>query len=251
MFVVCLVRMFAINTCLRVDSAGRVPVVNGTPVTSTACSHSGATYPVTSTLCVQRVSTAEAKAVTGESARVTDSWVMEAIAVLRHRESTLFDPLTGRPLTFHPDRIAGETETGAEVFPRIDPAVIGLIELAGQGRILIAENAQRPGFFSLIAGYVRLGETCEEAMAREALEETGRRITQVRYVRSQPWPYSGALMMGMMATTTDEHPIQPLDGELARIAWASRRELREGAFTLPHRNSLAFQLITEWVGQHD
>ncbi|CAB0687136.1 NUDIX domain-containing protein [Corynebacterium diphtheriae] len=242
--------MFAINTCLRVDSAGRVPVAHGTPVTTTPCPHI-ATYPVTNDLCVQRVSDAEAEAVTGETKRVTEGWVMKAIAVLHHRENTLFDPLTGGPLDFRNDSIAGATETGREVFPRIDPAVIGLIELAGQDRILIAENAQRRGFYSLIAGYVGLGETCEEAMVREALEETGRRISQVRYVRSQPWPYSGALMMGMVATTTDEHPIQPLDGELARITWASRSELREGVFTLPHRNSLAFQLITEWVGQHD
>lgn len=71
------------------------------------------------------------------------------------------------------------------VFPRLDPAVIGLIRLSGTDRILLARNRRRTSFFSLIAGYVEPGETAEAAFAREALEETGRRVEALRYWGSQ------------------------------------------------------------------
>lgn len=204
-------------------------------------------------LVVQRVANLDQCAPEGVDKRISrtnDSLAIYALAVLHHRESCRFDPLTGAPLDFS-DHLIGTVNRGDKhlkaVFPRIDPAVIGIISLRDSDRILVAQNAARPGYYSLIAGYVGLGETFEETMTREAWEETGRRISEIRYLRSQPWPYSGSIMVGFSATTTDEFPVGELDGELTDIRWVSKTDVLSGAIALPGAGSLARSLIMEWV----
>ena len=179
-----------------------------------------------------------------------DPQALTALAVLNYRETTRFDPLTGRPLLFDEHGVATvEHDQGAvQVFPRINPAVIGLITLAGTERILLGKNVNHP-HYSLIAGYVDLGETLEAAMQREAQEETGRTIYDLRYQRSQPWPYSGSIMVGFTATTDDEHPTMPTDGELSETRWVTRDELLNNTLPLPGPGSLAANLIHEWLHQ--
>lgn len=173
-----------------------------------------------------------------------DRPVSRAIALLRHRDQLRFDPHDGSELIFDADGIIARGSRDKRVFPRVDPAVIGLIELAGTDRILLARNAHRGTFWSLIAGYVDPGENLEEAFAREAYEETGRRIHSVRYWGSQPWAASGSLMVGFTARTDDPEAVAPTDGELAEIRWVDRDEL--GHLPLARPGSIAHAMIIEW-----
>lgn len=170
--------------------------------------------------------------------------VARAIALLGAQERMRFDPRDGSQLTWDATGTHARSAAGGLVFPRIDPSVIGIVEHAGGEHILLGENAARPGYYSLIAGYVDVGETVEDAFAREVYEETGRRVDNVAYVRSQPWPQSGSLMLGFRATTADWDPVGSTDGELADIIWATRADL--GALQLPMRGSIARQLIDDW-----
>lgn len=234
--------------CYVFDPAGRTLLDDtGTPV---LCHYDGG-FPVTAAQTVARVSAKQLEAMAQPQwlvARTTNPQALYALAVLHHRESCRFDPLSGQPLEFS-DQLPGRTADNDQVFPRIDPAVIGLIQLQGTDRILVARNALRPQYFSLIAGYVGLGETFEDTMIREAWEETGRRITKLQYICSQPWPYSGSLMVGFTATTTDEHAVGTTDGELAEIRWASKSEIQAGELALPAAGSLAHTLIDRWVAE--
>ncbi|WBT09382.1 NAD(+) diphosphatase [Corynebacterium sp. SCR221107] len=230
--------------CLLFDAYGRIQHENGTPKLSQRVALLPA-FPIGDGLWVQRLGH---KGEGPQWHRASDKLAVYALGVLGFRERTRVDPTSGDELDFqHPT--VGRTEAGREVFPRIDPAVIGIIELAGQQRILLGKNRLRPSFYSLVAGYVDLGETFEAAMVREVKEETGRRIEDATYVASQPWPYSGSVMVGMKATTTDEDPVTQTDGELIDIVWASRKDIDDKVYPLPTTGSLAARLIGEWMRQ--
>lgn len=172
--------------------------------------------------------------------------ILQAIALIRNRREQRFDPRTGHKLDYPAPGIVGRDPVDERrmVFPRLDPAVIGLIRLSGTDRILLARNRRRTSFFSLIAGYVEPGETAEAAFAREALEETGRKVDDIRYWGSQAWPPSGSLMLGFCARTADVHPTCHTDGELEEIRWVERAELLE--LKLPRPGSIAHTMIMEW-----
>ena len=175
-----------------------------------------------------------------------NSLIMQAIALIRNRLEQRFDPRTGQPLDYPTPGIVGRDPQDSRrmVFPRLDPAVIGLIELKGEEKILLARNRGRNSFFSLIAGYVEPGETIEAAFARETMEETGRRIENLRYWGSQPWPPSGSLMLGFHAETPDVQPTCHTDGELEEIRWVTRAELPK--LPLATAGSIAHTMIMEW-----
>lgn len=180
---------------------------------------------------------------------LTQPKLARVIALLRHRDNFRFDPADGSRLTFDEDGVIARGEGTTPVFPRIDPAVIGIVELAGQDRILLGRNAFRAtGFFSLIAGYVDPGETLEQAFAREVMEETGRRVRDITYWGSQPWPPSGSLMIGFHAVTDDVDAIADTDGELAETRWVGVDDIDQ--VTLPRAGSIAHQMITDWLARH-
>ncbi|MCQ9343077.1 NAD(+) diphosphatase [Corynebacterium kozikiae] len=240
---------------LLVDAQGRVPThahARGTVryLHTPAQDQASQAYQVTTELWVQRV--ADLRPYTDTANRVADPLVQRAIGLLGYRERTTFHPGSGEALHFADQPMAvGRTPAQHEVFPRIDPAVIGRITLRAERqhppKLLLAQNRLRPGYYSLIAGFVELGESIEQAFIREALEETGRRVENVQYVRSQPWPYGGSLMLGVDATTADEVPIAPTDEELMDIRWVTPEDIRTRTITLPGRSSIAYTMITEWA----
>lgn len=173
-----------------------------------------------------------------------DRRVARALALVNHRDHLRFDPVDGSELGFDEDGVIARRSAGGLIFPRIDPAVIGLVSLSGTDRILLGRN-RRHAFFSLVAGYVDSGENLEEAFAREVLEETGRRIGPTAYWGSQPWPVSGSIMVGFTAQTTDEDAVQPTDGELSEIIWASPVDLHDLPLAGP--GSIAHAILDDWM----
>jgi NAD+ diphosphatase len=112
----------------------------------------------------------------------------------------------------------------AHHFPRVDPVVI-MLAVAGE-RCLLGRNRRRAGArFSCLAGFMEPGETPEEAVRREILEESGIRTGRVRYLGAQPWPFPSSLMMGFLAEAlSEEITVDP--NELAEARWFRRDEVR-------------------------
>lgn len=152
-------------------------------------------------------------------------------------------------------RRCNNADCGASHFPRTDPAVIMLVT-DGQDRVLLGRQATwLPGAVSTLAGFVEPGETLEQAVAREVFEEAGVRISEARYVASQPWPFPGSLMLGFEAIASSEAiTIDPKELEFAR--WFHRDDLktfRDSWFTegdgwaLPRHDSISRHLILSWL----
>jgi NAD+ diphosphatase len=141
---------------------------------------------------------------------------------------------------------------GSEHFPRLDPAVIMLVT-DPEDRCLLARNALWPERrVSILAGFVEPGESAEQAVAREVLEETGISVVSARYVGSQPWPMPHSLMLGFRARATGSLQIVVDSEEIAEARWFSRDELRasieSGEIKLPPPVSIAHRIIESWYG---
>ncbi|WP_105565391.1 NAD(+) diphosphatase [Microbacterium halophytorum] len=142
---------------------------------------------------------------------------------------------------------------GRELFPRTDPAVIVVPESVDGERILLGANAAWNGeMYSCFAGFVEAGESLEDAVHRELFEEAGVRLSEVRYIASQPWPYPRSLMLGYRAVAETEDGVRADGTEIIDVRWFSRDEIRAGLrgetdFGLPGRVSIAHRLIRGWA----
>ncbi|WP_018909455.1 NAD(+) diphosphatase [Salinispora arenicola] len=136
-------------------------------------------------------------------------------------------------------------------FPRIEPAIIVLVEAPGDsGRCLLARHAgTAEGAYSTLAGFVEVGETLEDAVRREVAEEAGVVVTDVAYQGSQAWPFPAGLMVGFRATAaTDEIRVDGV--ELLEARWFTRAELRErsaAGHPLGRLDSIGRHLLTGWL----
>jgi len=141
---------------------------------------------------------------------------------------------------------------GADHFPRTDPVAIMLTAtrekcLLGRGRHFA------PGMYSALAGFIEPGETIENAVRRETLEEAGIRLGRVVYHASQPWPFPYSLMIGCFGEPLNED-IQADLNELEDCRWFFREEVRrmlarehpDGLVT-PPKGAIAHTLIRTWV----
>ncbi len=124
------------------------------------------------------------------------------------------------------------------VYPRIAPAII--VAIVSGNKILLARNSSFPGsWYSLIAGYVDVGESLEETVRREVKEEVGLEVTNIRYYKSQPWPLSGSMMIGFVAEADESQPIVVDENEIAEAAWFTRGHLPPHSLNL----SIAGEMI--------
>jgi len=147
-------------------------------------------------------------------------------------------------------------ECGSEHFPRVDPVTIMTVE--HEGRLLLGRQPRFPaGRYSALAGFVEPGETIEEAVAREVLEEAGVRVRDVEYVASQPWPFPSSLMIGCHAFA-DDGAITIDTTELDDARWFTRDEVAEAmaaldrdeqgqAFIAPPPTAVAHVLLRAWL----
>jgi NAD+ diphosphatase len=131
-----------------------------------------------------------------------------------------------------------------EQFPRIDPAIIVLVE-DGE-RALLGRQASWPaGRYSTIAGFVEPGESLEDAVTREVFEETGIEVDRIEYHSSQPWPFPASLMLGFTAHALNTE-VRLRDEELEDARWFTRADLASNGTLLPPRQSISFRLIEHW-----
>ncbi len=192
---------------------------------------------------------------------VSAQLVSSAIALLNWHESARFSAVDGTPTK--PVRggwARANPLTGAEEFPRIDPAVICLVH-DGADHVVLARQHNWPlRMFSLLAGFVEAGESFEACVVREVHEEVGLAVRDVSYLGSQPWPFPRSLMVGFHAVADRGQQFVFSDGEITEAAWFSRGEvraaLRAGAWDggsrdakllLPGSISIARTIIESWA----
>jgi NAD+ diphosphatase len=114
---------------------------------------------------------------------------------------------------------------GSEHYPRTDQAIIAAVT-DGKRLLLGRQKPWPPRRWSVLAGFVEPGESLEQTVAREVMEESGVRVRASRYVASQPWPFPGALMLGFIAMA---EPDEPRAGdELEDARWFDVDEVRAG-----------------------
>ncbi len=155
--------------------------------------------------------------------------------------NTHFCGVCGAPMKMHTDISKRCTQCGKEVWPQLATAVIVLIHRGDEVLLVHARNF-RTDFYGLVAGFVETGETLEEAVHREVREETGIRITNLRYFGSQPWPYPCGLMVGFHADYV-EGELHLQRSELSKGAWFRRDNLPQ----IPEKLSIARKLIDAWL----
>jgi NAD+ diphosphatase len=150
-------------------------------------------------------------------------------------------------------RVCGSESCAQLHFPRIAPAVITLVESAAPPRrcLLARHNGSAPDGYALLAGFVEIGESLEDAVRREVAEETGVRVETVEYVASQAWPFPSGLMAGFRAIAADES-ITPDGQEILEARWFTCAELAQRAASgrpLGRVDSIDRHLLQSWLNQ--
>jgi NAD+ diphosphatase len=137
-------------------------------------------------------------------------------------------------------------------FPRVDPVVIMLPEY--QGRVLVGRQPQfPPRRYSALAGCIEPGESIEGAVAREIMEEAGIKVSEVRYVGSQPWPFPSTLMMACLATAASDEILLDTT-ELEDAMWVDAGQVEaalagdaDAPFIAPPSFAIAHSLLVQWL----
>lgn len=136
---------------------------------------------------------------------------------------------------------------GRQVYPKISPALI--LAVYDGDRLLMSRyrghNSDLPlgADSALLAGFMEVGETPEDAARREVMEETGIRIKNLRYYRSQPWSISDSLLLGFTAELDGDDTITLQEDELSVAGWVHRKDIiRENDdFSLTNEMICAFR----------
>ncbi len=160
----------------------------------------------------------------------------------------------GAPMERSTDISKRCTNCGKEVWPQVAPAIIVRIlkkaitdtegDILEPEKILLvhARNFRHADRYGLVAGFVETGETLEQCVEREVMEETHLRIKNLRYFGSQPWPYPSGIMIGFTADY-DSGELHLQDEELSRGGWFDRDHLPQ----IPDKMSIARKLIDDWI----
>ena len=150
----------------------------------------------------------------------------------------------GAEMAPHPDpgeRAFKCTRCGYLAYPKICPAVITLVT-KGDSILLQRNSHYKSANWSLVAGYVDPGENFEEAVMRECMEESSIKVKNIRYARSQTWPFPSNIMVGFRAEWA-EGELKPDGDEVLQSGWFRRGDIPE----IPKKGSIARWLIDDWI----
>lgn len=149
----------------------------------------------------------------------------------------------GRPMTpDHTERMLYCPMCHNMVYPRISPAVI--VAITDGNRLLMSKYAGREYTkYALIAGFTEIGESVENTVRREVMEEVGLKVKNITYYKSQPWAFSGSLLLGFFAELDGSPEIHLDTSELAEAGWFTREEIDLG----PDDISLTREMIMKFV----
>ena len=164
--------------------------------------------------------------------------VFRAKALASWTDSTRYCAGCGSVLTPHKELTALQcTGCGKIVFPRIEPCVIVLVRKGD--KMLLARHAQRnQDIYACIAGFMEAGETAEQTVRRELMEETGITVKNIKYFGTQSWPFPSQLMIAFTAEW-ESGDIHPQDDELSDAGWFSPDDCP----ATPQPGSIAYRLI--------
>ncbi len=140
--------------------------------------------------------------------------------------SNAFCGRCGKPMTpDHTERMMHCESCGNMVYPKICPGVI--VAVTDGKRLLLTKYAHRPGTvnYALVAGFTEIGETLEETVQREVMEEVGLRVKNIRYYKSQPWSFSSTLLCGFFCEVDGNTDITLDTNELAVAEWFERENI--------------------------
>lgn len=124
----------------------------------------------------------------------------------------------------HTERMLRCPVCGNMIYPRISPAVI--VGVVNGDKLLMSKYAGRAYTkYALIAGFTEIGESAEQTVAREVMEEVGLQVKNIHYYKSQPWAFSGSLLMGYFAQLDGSDQITLDTSELSEAGWFTREEI--------------------------
>jgi NAD+ diphosphatase len=146
------------------------------------------------------------------------------------------------------------TVCDTEFFPRTDPVVIMLTVDPDGERCLLGRSPHfNPGMYSCLAGFLEPGETIEQAVRRETMEESGIEVGAVRYHASQPWPMPHSLMIGCYGMA-ESFEVRRDETELEDCRWFTRDEVRamiagehKDEIYVPVSGAIAYRLVQDWI----
>lgn len=170
----------------------------------------------------------------------------KAREILYWDQNTRFCGVCGAPMKLRTDISKRCTNCGKEVWPSLATAIIvAVTRNEGKEILLVQSKNFKKDYLGLVAGFVETGETLEQCVGREVMEETHIRVKNIRYFGSQPWPYPSGLMVGFTAEY-DGGELRLQRSELNKGGWYSREKLP----AVPDKLSIARRLIDYWYG-HD
>ena len=129
----------------------------------------------------------------------------------------------GRKTNIDDKERALRCDCGNVIYPRIVPAVI--VGITNGDKILVTKYKTGFAHFALVAGFTEIGETLEETVAREAMEETGLRVKNIRYYKSQPWGIVDDILVGFYCDVDGDDTINMDEGELKVAEWRVREDI--------------------------
>ncbi|KAG5471517.1 hypothetical protein LSCM1_01610 [Leishmania martiniquensis] len=137
-------------------------------------------------------------------------------------------------------------------FPQLMPAVLVAV-MDGRGNVILSQRRKSSRLLTLLSGFVLHGESAEETVRREVEEETDARVSEVRYIGSQPWPYPYLVMLCYYAVANASPNLVVEASELEKVMWVSKQDVRR-ALEGQHSNielhvpgTTPYAMLKRWV----